>query len=130
MKIRSSEGRIFFIYNFTQNIKMQLKLNRPLAIFDLEATGINITKDRIVEIAILKIHPDGTEEKYLKKVNPEMVIPNEVIAIHGITNEDVANCPTFSDIAEEVNDFIKECDLGGFNSNKYDASRQGGFHHR
>ena len=99
---------------------MNLQLSRPLAVFDLETTGINITSDKIVEIAIIKLHPDGKEEKYLRRVNPEKNIPSEIVAIIGITNEDVANEPTFPEIANEVLEFIGEADLGGYNSNKFD----------
>ncbi len=99
---------------------MQLQLTRPLAVFDLETTGINITADRIVEIAIVKIHPDGKEDTYCKRVNPEKPIPAEVTAIIGITNEDVANEPKFAEIAAEVIAFIGDADLGGYNSNKFD----------
>lgn len=100
---------------------MHIQLTRPLAIFDLETTGINITQDRIIEIAILKIHPDGKQETYEKRVNPEKEMTAEVIAIHGIKNEDLADCPTFAEIANEVQRFIEGCDLGGFNSNKFDV---------
>lgn len=99
---------------------MNLQLSRPLAVFDLETTGINITSDKIVEIAIIKLHPDGKEEKYLRRVNPEKNIPSEIVAIIGITNEDVANEPTFPEIANEVLEFIGDADLGGYNSNKFD----------
>lgn len=100
---------------------MHLNLERPLAIFDLETTGINITQDRIVEIAIIKVFPDGSEENYVKRVNPEMQIPEEVIAIHGISNADIATCPTFKELADEIETFIENCDLAGFNSNKFDV---------
>ncbi|MDD2983989.1 MAG: 3'-5' exonuclease [Crocinitomicaceae bacterium] len=99
---------------------MKLKLERPLAIFDLEATGLNIAKDRIVEIAILKIHPDQTEETFSARVNPEMIIPQEVIEIHGITNEDIKDAPTFKDLVSKIEAFIGDADLGGYNSNKFD----------
>jgi len=99
---------------------MHLQLTRPLAVFDLETTGINITADRIVEIAIIKLYPDGKEESFCKRVNPEKTIPAEITAIIGITNEDVANEPTFGEIAAEVLDFIGDADLGGYNSNKFD----------
>lgn len=99
---------------------MKLKLERPLAIFDLEATGLNIAKDRIVEIAILKIHPDQTEETFSARVNPEMIIPQEVIEIHGITNEDIQDAPTFKDLVSKIEAFIGDADLGGYNSNKFD----------
>ncbi|MGB2414143.1 MAG: exonuclease domain-containing protein, partial [Flavobacteriaceae bacterium] len=99
---------------------MQLNLNKPICFFDLETTGINITKDRIVEISILKVNPDGSEEKKTWLVNPEMPIPEVVIAVHGITNEKVANEPTFKELAKEINSWIKDADLGGFNSNRFD----------
>lgn len=100
---------------------MNIQLDRPIAIFDLETTGINITQDKIVEIAILKIHPDGTKETYEKRVNPGIQMTEEIVAIHGISNEDVANEPSFKDIAAEIKSFIEGCDLGGFNSNKFDV---------
>ncbi|WP_372756791.1 exonuclease domain-containing protein [Mariniflexile sp.] len=99
---------------------MQLNLTKPICFFDLETTGVNITTDRIVEIAILKVHPNGKEESKTWLVNPEMLIPKEVIAIHGISNEDVADKPTFKEIAKEVYNMIKDSDLGGFNSNRFD----------
>lgn len=99
---------------------MKLTLKRPLAVFDLETTGVDVTNDRIVEIAILKIQPDGTTEEYLKRVNPEMTISEESISIHGISNEAVANEPTFAQLADEVASFIGDADLAGYNSNKFD----------
>ena len=99
---------------------MQLNLNKSICFFDLETTGISITKDRIVEISILKVNPDGSEEKKTWLVNPEMPIPAVVTAVHGITNEKVANEPTFNELAKEVNTWIKDSDLGGFNSNRFD----------
>lgn len=99
---------------------MNLKLERPLAIFDLEATGLNITSDRIVEIAIVRVDPDGKKMTYERRINPEMEISKEATEVHGISNEDVANAPTLKDVVSEVIDFIKGCDLAGFNSNKFD----------
>lgn len=99
---------------------MQLSLNKPICFFDLETTGINISKDRIVEISILKVHPDGKEERYTKRVNPTIPIPPEVTSVHGISNDDVADAPTFKQIAKEVHRLIKNADLGGFNSNRFD----------
>ncbi|WP_339894851.1 3'-5' exonuclease [uncultured Algibacter sp.] len=99
---------------------MQLNLTKPICFFDLETTGINITHDRIVEISILKVFPNGTEESKTWLVNPEMTIPKEVIEIHGITNEKVANEPTFKDLAKAIYNMIKDSDLGGFNSNRFD----------
>jgi DNA polymerase-3 subunit epsilon len=99
---------------------MQLHLSRPIAIFDLETTGLNITSDRIVEIAIIRVEADGTESEFLRRVNPGMPIPAEVSAIHGIFDEDVADAPTFEEIANEVIQFIDDSDLAGYNSNKFD----------
>lgn len=100
---------------------MRITLQRPLAVFDLETTGINITQDRIIEIAILKIHPDGTQETYLKRVNPELRMTEENMAIHGIRNEDLANEPTFKELVPEIKAFIADCDFGGYNSNRFDV---------
>jgi DNA polymerase III subunit epsilon len=97
-----------------------LNLQKPLAIFDLETTGINITKDKIVEIAILKIMPDGSKKNYHSLVNPLMPIPEATSAIHGIKDADVANAPSFKDIANTIKQFIDNCDLGGYNSNRFD----------
>ncbi|GAA4292043.1 3'-5' exonuclease [Aestuariibaculum suncheonense] len=99
---------------------MQLNLNKPICFFDLETTGVNITTDRIVEIAILKVHPNGKEESKRWLVNPTIPIPKEVTAIHGISDADVADKPTFKEIAKEVYNLIKDSDLGGFNSNRFD----------
>ncbi len=99
---------------------MQLKLTRPIAFFDLETTGINVVKDRIVEISIYKVLPDGSSETMTRLINPGMPIPPEVTDIHGISNEDVANEPTFEQIASVLNDFLHNCDLAGYNSNKFD----------
>ena len=99
---------------------MQLNLTKPICFFDLETTGINISKDRIVEISILKVFPNGKEESRTWLVNPEMTIPKEVTEIHGITNEKVANEPTFKESAKEIHNMIKDSDLGGFNSNRFD----------
>lgn len=99
---------------------MQLKLNRPIAFFDLETTGVTVGADRIVEIAILKVHPDGKEEIKSYRVNPEMPIPAQVTEIHGLSDADVANEPTFKDLAPNLYLFLNNCDLAGFNSNKFD----------
>lgn len=99
---------------------MKLSLQRPLAIFDLETTGINVTQDRIVEIAIIKLYPDGTEEEYYKRVNPGVPIPPESTVFHGITDEIIAAEPRFEELADEVAAFIGDADLAGFNSNKFD----------
>ena len=99
---------------------MELKLTRPICFFDLETTGINVAKDRIVEISILKVYPNGNKESKTWLVNPEMQIPDEVIAIHGISNEKVANEPTFKMLSKEIYNLIKDSDLGGFNSDRFD----------
>ncbi|MGI0107793.1 exonuclease domain-containing protein [Salinimicrobium sp. WS361] len=99
---------------------MELKLNKPLCFFDLEATGTNVAKDRIVEISILKIFPNGNRESKTWLVNPTVTISKEVVAVHGITNEKVANEPTFKELAPVVYEMIKGCDLAGYNSNRYD----------
>ena len=99
---------------------MKLNLDRPLAVFDLETTGVNITKDRIVEIAIIRIDPNGLETSYCKRVNPGIPIPEEISAIIGIKDKDVINEPKFEEIAPEVVDFIGNSDLAGYNSNKFD----------
>jgi DNA polymerase-3 subunit epsilon len=99
---------------------MQLNLTRPLAFFDLETTGTNVASDRIVEIAILKVLPNGDREEYLKLINPEIPIPPSASAIHGINDEKVKNEPTFKELAPAINNFLKGCDLAGYNSNKFD----------
>jgi len=99
---------------------MELKLDKPICFFDLETTGTNIATDRIVEISILKVHPNGNKESHTWKVNPEMPIPPVVVAIHGISDEMVANEPTFKILAPKVYALIKDADLGGFNSNRFD----------
>tara|TARA_B100000780_G_scaffold43894_1_gene27277 strand:- start:2813 stop:3586 length:774 start_codon:yes stop_codon:yes gene_type:complete len=99
---------------------MKLKIERPLCFFDLETTGINITNDRIVEIAILKLNPDEKIEKKVWLVNPEMLIPKEVSEIHGITDDKVADAPTFKEISKTIYNFIKGSDLAGYNSDRFD----------
>jgi DNA polymerase-3 subunit epsilon len=99
---------------------MNLTLQRPFAVFDLETTGINVTQDRIIEIAIIKIHPDGNEEEYYKRVNPTIPIPKESTEIHHISDEDVKDAPTFAQLADELAAFIGDADLAGYNSNKFD----------
>jgi DNA polymerase-3 subunit epsilon len=98
----------------------QLQLQRPVAFFDLETTGVDPAKDRIVEIAVVKVHPDGKKESWVKRINPEMPIPPESTAIHGISNKDVQHAPTFKQVAHELKSFMNNCDLGGYNSNKFD----------
>ncbi|MES2386405.1 MAG: 3'-5' exonuclease [Bacteroidota bacterium] len=98
-----------------------LKLKRPLAFFDLETTGINITADRIIEISILKAMPDGSYTQRTKRLNPTIPIPNEVSLIHGIYDEDIANEPTFKQVARSLEQFLEGCDLAGFNILKFDV---------
>ena len=99
---------------------MLLQLKNPLVVLDLETTGMNIATDRIVEIALLKINIDGSEEEKLMLINPEMPIPPEVILIHGISDDDVKDKPTFKEVAKTLAKFIEGCDLCGFNSNRFD----------
>ena len=99
---------------------MNLNLKRPLAFIDLETTGINVSSDRIVELSVLKIHPNGKEEWMSTRVNPEMAIPPKTTAIHGITDEDVAKAPVFREIAKKLTAFLEGCDLAGYNAIKFD----------
>ena len=99
---------------------MQLNLKNPIVFFDLETTGTNINSDRIVEICYLKVYPNGNEETKTMRINPEMHIPAEASAVHGIYDEDVADCPTFKEVARGIANDIEGCDLAGFNSNRFD----------
>lgn len=99
---------------------MKLSLSRPLAFLDLETTGINISTDRIVEIAIVKINIDGTKQVKRKLINPQMPIPAGATEVHGITDDMVKEAPTFKQVANEIKQFIEGCDLGGYNSNRFD----------
>jgi DNA polymerase-3 subunit epsilon len=99
---------------------MNLKLKRPIVFFDLETTGVQVAKDRIVEISILKVFPNGNKESKTWLVNPTIPIPEVTTAIHGISDEEVANEPTFKELASEISELIHNCDLGGYNSNKFD----------
>ena len=99
---------------------MELNLKRPIIFFDLETTGIDIARDRIVEISMVKVMPDGEEIVRTRRINPGMPIPAEATAIHGITDEDVKDCPLFPQIAKSLAQFIEGCDFGGFNSNRFD----------
>lgn len=99
---------------------MNLRLTKPIAFIDLETTGLDIAKDRIVEISILKIEIDGKKQSLTQRINPEMSISKESTEIHGISNKDVENEPTFREMAPKIRDFISNADLAGFNSNKFD----------
>ncbi|HBK31957.1 MAG TPA: DNA polymerase III subunit epsilon [Porphyromonadaceae bacterium] len=100
---------------------MELNLKNPLVFFDLETTGINITHDRIVEISFLKVFPNGKEEVKSRRINPEIPIPPQATAIHGITDDDVKDCPTFKQVARSLADQLEGCDLAGFNSSRFDV---------
>lgn len=99
---------------------MRLQLHKPICFFDLETTGTDITNDRIVEISILKIYPNANKESYTWRINPEMPIPKASTAIHGISDQDVAGEPVFKEMAHRIYEIIKGCDLGGFNSDRFD----------
>ena len=100
---------------------MQLNLKNPIVFFDLETTGVDTSRDRIVEISTVKVFPNGDKEVKTRRLNPEMHIPEEATAVHGITDEDVANEPPFRAIAKSLAAYLEGCDFGGFNSNKFDV---------
>lgn len=99
---------------------MKLNLKRPIIFFDLETTGTDTSRDRIVEISMVKITPDGEQTIKTRRINPQMPIPAEATAVHHITDEDVKDCPTFKQIAKSLKTFMEGCDFGGFNSNRFD----------
>ncbi|MFV0290809.1 MAG: exonuclease domain-containing protein [Mangrovibacterium sp.] len=99
---------------------MQLKLKNPIIFFDLETTGVDISKDRIVEIALIKVFPNGVEETKELRLNPGVPIPIEASLVHGIYDDDVKDAPSFKMIAKQLAQFMEGCDLGGFNSNRFD----------
>ncbi|MCR5779682.1 MAG: 3'-5' exonuclease [Bacteroidaceae bacterium] len=99
---------------------MKLNLDKPIVFFDLETTGIDVVNDRIVEICLLKIFPNGNEEAKTLRINPTIHIPEEASNVHGIYDQDVADCPKFADIAADIWAFMADSDLGGFNSNHFD----------
>ncbi len=100
---------------------MELQLKKPIVFFDLETTGVNILRDKIVEISYIKVMPSGEEEEKTLRINPEMPIPAEATAVHHITDEDVAKCPRFKDVAKELARVFLGCDIAGFNSNRFDV---------
>ncbi|WP_298454054.1 3'-5' exonuclease [uncultured Prevotella sp.] len=100
---------------------MKLNLTKPLIVFDLETTGLDLVKDRIIQISYIKVYPDGKEERSNQFVNPERSIPQEVVDITGITDEDVANAPTFKMLATDLSNKFQGCDFAGFNSNHFDV---------
>lgn len=99
---------------------MKLQLERPIVFFDLETTGIDVAKDRIVEICLIKVFPNGNEESKVMRINPTIHIPEEASKVHGIYDADVAESPTFAEVGADIWAFIEGCDLGGFNSNHFD----------
>lgn len=112
--------KFIFAFLYSKIKFMELKLHKPICFFDLETTGVDVAKDRIVEISIFKVYPNGTKESKTWLVNPEMKIPFQVSQIHGITDEKVANEPTFKELASQVYAMIKDSDLAGFNSDRFD----------
>lgn len=116
LKIKNCRKKQGFLIFTIMNIELQ----RPLAFIDLETTGVNLGSDRIVEIAIVKIMPDGTKLVKRKLINPEKPIPPQTTEIHGITNEMVKDAPTFRQAANEIKQFLDNCDISGYNSNKFD----------
>ncbi len=99
---------------------MKLNLTKPLVVFDLETTGLDLVNDRVIQLSYIKVYPDGKEERENLFVNPEKPIPAEVVALTGISNEDVENAPTFKELAPTLNEKFKGCDFAGFNSNHFD----------
>lgn len=99
---------------------MALQLSRPIAFIDLETTGVNLSSDRIIEIAIVKVMTDGTRQVKRKLINPQIPIPPASSEIHGITDDMVKDAPTFKQVANELKQFVESCDLGGYNSNRFD----------
>lgn len=99
---------------------MKLNLKRPIIFFDLETTGLDIAKDRIVELCYIRVEPNGNEEARSMRINPEMHIPEVASSVHGITGDDVKDCPTFADVAPQLAATFEGCDLAGFNSNRFD----------
>ncbi|MBL0064002.1 MAG: 3'-5' exonuclease [Bacteroidetes bacterium] len=99
---------------------MQLQLKKPIVFLDLETTGVNVGADRIVEIALLKIFPNGNKDSKTMRINPTIPIPEEASKVHGIYDKDIQDCPTFNDVARDINAFLGGSDLGGYNSNKFD----------
>ena len=100
---------------------MKLNIQNPIIFFDLETTGIDVAKDRIVELCYIKIFPNGNEESKTMRINPGIPIPKHATEVHGISDEDVQDCPAFKDVAAELFEAFKGCDLAGFNSNKFDV---------
>ena len=100
---------------------MKLNLDKPVVFFDLETTGTNTAQDRIVEISYLKVSPNGNEDMHTRRINPEMHIPEQASAVHGIYDDDVKDCPTFKEVAKEIARDFEGSDIAGFNSNRFDV---------
>ena len=100
---------------------MRIQLHKPIVFFDLETTGVNITTDRIVEISVVKVFPNGEEMRKTYRINPEMPIPPQATAVHGISDADVADCPKFKQKAKELVEIFSDADIAGYNSNKFDV---------
>ena len=100
---------------------MKLNLDKPIVFFDLETTGTNTSQDRIVEISYLKVSPNGNEDMHTRRINPEMHIPEQSTAVHGITDDDVRDCPTFKEVAKGIARDFEGSDIAGFNSNRFDV---------
>lgn len=107
--------------DYEEKSKMKINLTKPLIVFDLETTGLDLVKDRIIQISYIKVHPNGTEERANLFVNPEKEIPAEVVALTGISNDDVKDQPTFKELAPKLNEKFQGCDFAGFNSNHFDV---------
>ena len=101
-------------------MNLQLKLDRPLVVFDIESTGVNARQDRIIELAAIRVDPDGTETEKCWLLNPGVPIPPETTQIHGITDDIVKDCPKFADAVDEIEAFFRGCDLSGFNADRFD----------
>lgn len=99
---------------------MELNLRNPIIFFDLETTGVDIMSDRIVELSLIKVYPNGTEEVKSRRLNPERPIPAEATKVHGITDDDVKDAPTFKQVAKDLARIFEGCDVAGFNSNRFD----------
>ena len=99
-----------------------LELKRPLAVFDIESTGISPRADRIIELSVVKLMPDGSRPSHTWRINPEMPIPSDASAIHGILDADVADCPTFAQLAGEIATVFDDCDMGGYNLTRFDIT--------
>lgn len=100
---------------------MKLNLTKPLVVFDLETTGLDLVNDRIIQLSLIKVYPDGCEERKNFFINPERPIPDEVTQLTGISGEDIKDAPTFKQLSNEINDIFKGCDIAGFNSNHFDV---------